>query len=224
MEWITKELVLNSVLFLFFSYILGSFPSGYLITRFSTGKNILKIGWRKTSSSNVYRSVGKWQALLTALLDVSKGYLAVFLAQKIGFSSEIQILSGLAAIIGHNWSCFLKFAGGRGIGTFTGALAALSPTILGFFLVPVILLSLIGASAIGTLISLAITIFASVYFNQFWLTGIFTTLCLFPILIKRLSPIKEILPLKENWILIRNRLLFDNNQVVRLGNIFKKWK
>ena len=54
----------SSVLFLIFAYILGSFPSGYLITRWSTGKNILKIGWRKTSGSNIYRHIGKWQGLL----------------------------------------------------------------------------------------------------------------------------------------------------------------
>ncbi|GAH22265.1 unnamed protein product, partial [marine sediment metagenome] len=92
--------------------------------RFSTKKDILKIGWKKTSGSNVFRNVGKWQGALTGIFDVGKGFLAVWLAQKLGLSPEIQIFSGVAAVTGHNWSCFLKFAGGRGVGTFIGAALA----------------------------------------------------------------------------------------------------
>jgi len=213
-----------SILFLIFVYILGSFPSGYLITRFSTGKDILKIGWRKTSGSNVFRHVGKWQGLLTGILDVLKGYLAVYFAQEIGFPLQIQVLSGVAAVSGHNWSIFLKFAGGRGIGTFIGAASALSPGILWFSFISFILLSFILNSAIATFIFLAINLFLSIHFGQFWVAGFFTILCLLPILIKRLSPIKEIFPLKEKKFLIRNRLVFDNDEIrpIKIKNLLKK--
>ena len=117
----------NSILFLTIAYLLGSLPFGYLITRFSTGKNILEVGWRKTSGSNVFRNVGFWQGFLTGILDVGKGFLAVWLAQNFNLSPQVQSLCGVAAVTGHNWSCFLKFAGGRGIGTLIGAFLALSP-------------------------------------------------------------------------------------------------
>jgi len=206
-------MLLNSILILILAYIIGSFPSGYLITRFSTGKNILELGWRKTSGSNVYRNIGKWQAVLTGLLDIGKGYLAVYLTQVLGFSLQIQILSGVAAVAGHNWSCFLKFAGGRGIGTFWGAAALLFPQIFVPSLILFVILSFTLNSAIATIIFLGVIIFLSVYFNQFTVGGIFTIISLLPIFIKRLSPIKEIFPVKGKGLIIRNRLIFDNDEV-----------
>ncbi len=211
---------------LIFSYLLGSFPSGYLISRIS-GKNVLKIGWRKTSGSNVFKNVGKWQGALTGILDVSKGYLAIYGAQRLGFSSEIQIFSGVAAVTGHNWSLFLKFAGGRGIGTFIGAFLALSPQLLGFSLIPFLILAIIWNAAIGTLLFLAVAIFLSIYYNRFEVEGFFILISLAPILIKRLSPIEEIRKASDKFTLIRNRLIFDNDRAIlslRIKRILKKEK
>lgn len=213
-----------SLLWVIFGYLLGSIPFGYLISRWS-GKDVLKIGWRKTSGSNVFKNVGKWQGALTGILDVSKGYLAVLGAQELGLSLEIQIFSGTAAVIGHNWSCFLKFAGGRGIGTFIGAFLALAPKLLGFSLIPFLFFALIWNAAIGTLLFLATAIILSVYLNQFGIGGFFTILVLVPVLVKRLSPIEEIKKAQNRATLIRNRLIFDNDRALwdlRIKRIFKK--
>lgn len=213
------------ILWIIFSYLLGSIPFGFIVTYLSTGKNVLEIGWRKTSGSNVFKYVGKWQGALSGILDVLKGYFAVFLAQKLGLSTEVQIFSGVATVCGHNWSIFIKFAGGRGIGTFVGAFFALAPAILGYSIIPFILLAVIWNGSVGTLLFFLTAIFVSVYFNQFETVGVFSTLVLIPVLIKRLSPIKEIFQSKEKETLIRNRLLFDNDQFLtdlRIRRIFKK--
>ena len=209
-----------------FAYILGSFPSGYIITRLSVKKNILEIGWKKTSGSNVFRNIGKWQAVLTGILDIAKGFLAVWLAQKLGFSQTIQILSGVSAIIGHNWSLFLKFSGGRGIATYIGIMLALSWKTLLLSVIPFLIFGLIISSPIGTLIFLVAVIILSIYFGQFWLSGIFTFLALIPILIKRLSPLREIFPFREKKNLIKNRLIFDNNESlkIKIKSYFKSTK
>lgn len=213
---------------LIFSYVLGSFPSGYLFSRLS-GKNILEIGWKKTSGSNVFKNVGWWQGFLTGILDLLKGYLAVFGAQKLGLPIEIQILAGVAAVTGHNWSVFLKFAGGRGVGTFIGAFLAISPQILGLSLIPLVLLSLIVNASIGTWVFLLTSILASIYLNQFEISGFFTIISLLPLSIKRLSPIKEISQAKNKLKLIKNRLVFDRDEVPSqwriktiISKIFKK--
>ncbi len=203
--------MLLSLAIIIFSYLLGSIPFGYIFSKIS-GKNVLEIGWRKTSGSNVFKNVGIWQGILTGILDVSKGFLAVYLAQKLSSSTEIQIFSGIAAVIGHNWSCFLKFSGGRGIGTFTGAFLALAPKILGFSLLPLVLLALIWNASIGTILFLGVAVALSVYFDQFGTAGIFTIISLLPIFLKRLSPIKEIKTAEDKSGLIRNRLIFDDNQ------------
>ncbi len=212
-----------NILYLVFAYLLGSIPFGFLITHFSTKKNILKIGWEKTSGSNVFKNIGKWQGILTGLLDAAKGFIAVWLAQKIGLSPEIQALSGVAAVCGHNWSCFLKFAGGRGIGTFLGAALVLSPEILGFSLIPLIVLTLVWNASIGTILLLITALLLSIYFGQLESMGIFTIVCLLPIFIKRLSPLKDISFKKRA--LIKNRLIFDDNQPcleLRIKRIFNR--
>ena len=211
-----------SIFYIILAYLLGSIPFGFLISKFS-GKDILKIGWKKTSGSNVFRNVGKWQGALTGILDVGKGFLAVWLAQKLGLSPEIQIFSGVAAVTGHNWSCFLKFAGGRGVGTFFGAALVLAPKIIGLSLIPFVLLSLIWNAAIGTFLLFLTAIILSLYFGQIEVMGVFTLLSVFPIWIKRLSPIKE-LSLKKKE-LIRNRLIFDNDQLcldLRIKRLLKR--
>ena len=215
------------IIWVLISYILGSIPFGYLISKLS-GKNVLQLGWKKTSGSNVFKNVGKWQGVLTALFDVGKGYLAVYGAQRFGLSLEVQIFSGVAAVTGHNWSIFLKFAGGRGIGTFAGALLALAPQILLLSIIPLIILAIVWNAAVGTLLSLASVIFLSIYYlKQFEPAGFFTVISLAPILVKRLSPIWEIKTSQTKFNLIRNRLLFDNDEALldlRIKRIFLKEK
>jgi len=201
--------MLYSIFYIILGYLLGSIPFGYLITHFSTGKNILEIGWRKTSGSNVFKSVGKWQGFLTGIGDVGKGFLAVWLAQKFGLPIQTQALCGVAAVTGHNWSIFLKFAGGRGIGTFIGALLALSPGILGYSLILLILLALIWNASIGTIFFLLCAIILTAYFDEVETIGLLPLISLLPIFIKRLSPIKELSLEKKE--LIRNRLIFDDD-------------
>jgi len=201
---------MEKFIWLVVSYLLGSIPSGFLVSRYF-GKDILNIGWRKTSGSNVFKNVGKWQGVLTALMDIGKGYLAVWGAQKLGLSPQFQVFSGLLVLIGNNWSLFLKFAGGRGIGTYGGALLAFSPQIFIFSLITIILLGIIWDASIGTITLLALAIFLSVRFGLFTTAGMLTVLSLIPIFLKRLSPIKELS--FKNWGLIKNRFIFDDNQV-----------
>lgn len=217
--------IFYSFLVIIIAYLLGSIPFGYLITRFSTGKNILEIGWRKTSGSNVFRNVGFWQGVLTGILDVGKGSLAVWIVQNTGLPSLIQVLSGVAAVIGHNWSIFLKFAGGRGIGTFIGVLLVMSPKILGLSVIPFLILALIWNSSIGTILFLFTTIFLGIHLNQIETVGLFGLISLFPIFIKRLSPVNEIFPIKKKLALVRNRLIFDDDEFcsdLRIKRIIKK--
>ncbi|PIW92448.1 MAG: hypothetical protein COZ88_02210 [Candidatus Nealsonbacteria bacterium CG_4_8_14_3_um_filter_34_13] len=218
-----------NIFYIILAYLLGSIPFGYLITKCSSKKNILEIGWRKTSGSNVFRNVGKWQGVLTGILDVGKGFLAVWLAQKLGLSSEIQIFSGVAAVTGHNWSCFLKFSGGRGIGTLFGVLGAIAPQILGFSLIPLVIFFLLWTASVGTILFLITGILLSIIFGQFWGAGLLLVLSLIPITIKRLSPIEKIKKTegKQKRNLIKNRLIFDQDtpplpRIKKLSSYFKK--
>jgi len=197
---------MKEILVLIFSYLLGSIPFGFIFTKIFAKKNILEIGWRKTSGSNVFRHVGVLPGVLTGVFDVLKGTLAVYLARKLGFSLEIQSLCALFSVLGHNWSIFLKFAGGRGIGTFIGCLLILDPKILFYSLIAFLTFTLILDTSIATILFLLCAIFLSLKTQVL----IFTLLVFFFILFKRLSPIGELSIKNKNLILAR--LIFDDEK------------
>jgi glycerol-3-phosphate acyltransferase PlsY len=117
-------------------YLCGSIPCGVLISKWLAKRDVRKVGSGKTGMTNVMRAAGRKAAIISLVLDIAKGALAVGLATLIFWgqndtatvftlNESAKILAGLAAIAGHNWSVFLKFKGGRGVATFMGALAGL---------------------------------------------------------------------------------------------------
>jgi acyl-phosphate glycerol 3-phosphate acyltransferase len=199
---------MQNILWLIVSYLLGSIPSGFLVSNLS-GKDILNIGWRKTSGSNVFMNVGKTQGVLTAFMDIFKGFLAVYGAQKLGLTLEFQVYSGVLAVVGNNWSVFLKFAGGRGLGTYGGALFAFSPQAFLIALSILVLGGIIWDAAISTFFTLAGAVYFSLQSQNFESVGLLTLFCLIPIFLKRLSPFKELS--FQNPKLFFSRLIFDDD-------------
>ena len=140
-------------LFILFSYTFGSIPFGLLIARFTKHIDIREYGSGNTGMANVLRSVGIWPALIVLILDVGKGFVAVFLAREIYSSPSLDMLSGLAVLAGHNWSIFLKFRGGKGTATGFGALCALSPlTSLGVLVVCIPVLVVFRYVSLGSIV------------------------------------------------------------------------
>ena len=211
----------NTILSLIIAYLLGSIPFGYLITKFSTSKNIFEVGWKKNSGSNVYKNIGKWQGVATFLFDAFKGYLAVYIAWRLGLPALVQVLCGLLAVVGHNWSIFLGFRGGRGLAALVGAVLFMNPLFLAIILIPCILFTIIWTASVGTLLSFLTGVIFSLSISGYEMVGLLLFLSLIPVLIKRLSPIKEILnsPNKE---VIENRLFFDQDTVPPLRIKVKK--
>lgn len=112
-------------------YLLGSLPTGLLVVRVLTGTDIRTIGSGNIGTVNVYRVAGGWASVLVLVVDMLKGAAVVVLAKMWDQPAAIQVAGGLAAIVGHNWSIFLRFAGGKGIATSFGVLFAISPFVGG---------------------------------------------------------------------------------------------
>lgn len=109
------------------AYLIGSLPTGYAIARLR-GVNVLKVGSGHTGATNVLRSSGAVCAALTALADMAKGYAGVTVARLLAPDlSWASALAGIAAVLGHNKSVFLRFGGGVGTMTTFGATVAISP-------------------------------------------------------------------------------------------------
>jgi glycerol-3-phosphate acyltransferase PlsY len=148
-------------------YLLGSFPSGYVVGRLR-GIDIRQWGSGRLGGTNVLRSAGPWAAILAVLGDVAKGVVAVFVARALVGSPSAEVLAGLAAILGHDFSIFLSFSGGRGVATTLGALGALYwPASL---ILALLGLSVVAASRYASLASLTIATlmpFATLYLVLF---------------------------------------------------------
>ena len=116
--------VAHFILWGLLSYLIGSVPTGFLWAK-ARGIDIRTVGSGNIGATNVMRVLGKGPGITVLLIDALKGFLPVFLVKEQG--PALQIVCCLAVIAGHNWTCWLKFKGGKGVATSAGALAAMLP-------------------------------------------------------------------------------------------------
>ncbi|WP_322800773.1 glycerol-3-phosphate acyltransferase [Thermoflexus sp.] len=112
---------------LFTAYWLGSIPTAYLVARQVAGLDIRTVGDGNPGARNVWLHLGWRWGVIVAVLDMLKGYAAVRWAQALGFAEPYAFLAGMAAVLGHDTSPFLRFRGGQGMATTLGVLLALMP-------------------------------------------------------------------------------------------------
>ncbi|MDO8473655.1 MAG: glycerol-3-phosphate acyltransferase, partial [Dehalococcoidia bacterium] len=109
------------------AYLLGSVPTAYLVTKWRRGVDVRHKGSGQVGGSNVWHSVSRRLGVAVAAADVMKGVVVILVSRWVGLGVGGQVLAGLAAICGHNWSVFLRFGGGRGIATLGGVILVLAP-------------------------------------------------------------------------------------------------
>jgi glycerol-3-phosphate acyltransferase PlsY len=119
-------LVIRYVIMIALGYLMGSIPVGYLVVKLVKGIDIRRYGSGHTGGTNVWRAAGLWPAILTASGDFLKGMIAVWIGKAVLGNSIGEVLVGLAAIAGHNWSVFLGWHGGAGTATNLGVISMLS--------------------------------------------------------------------------------------------------
>jgi glycerol-3-phosphate acyltransferase PlsY len=109
------------------AYLLGAVPTGYLATKWYRGTDIRKVGTGKVGAANVLNAGTWWLALIVAAFDIGKGALVVLIAKSINLEPIYQVTAGLFAIVGHDWSIYLKFnSGGRGVFVSLGVITMIS--------------------------------------------------------------------------------------------------
>jgi glycerol-3-phosphate acyltransferase PlsY len=149
------------------AYVIGGIPWGVVIARLTGGPDPRTIGSGRTGGANVMRALGPRPALVSGLLDVGKGIVAVLIAIAVGGGLGLQIAAALAAIIGHSRSIWIGFAGGRGIAPAFGTLIVLAP-IAALIVIPTFALVLVigrysslaslTATAIGAVVVIAMVV------------------------------------------------------------------
>jgi glycerol-3-phosphate acyltransferase PlsY len=143
-------------------YLIGSFPTAYLVGRVRKGVDIREIGSRNLGAMNVFYNIGFWDGMFVLLTDIGKGAAAVALAEWLGTPLIVQMAAGVAAVLGHSFPVFLKFRGGKGGASCIGVLAYFMP-----WGVPIYL----GSFLLILLITRVPTISYSIAFISFPLIG-----------------------------------------------------
>jgi len=111
---------------LIIAYLLGSIPFGYIMVKHAHGTDIRSVGSGNIGATNVYRK-SRAAGIATLILDAAKGYVAVLAAAWLTRDTGWQAMAAVAAILGHMFTVFLSFKGGKGVATACGAYLALSP-------------------------------------------------------------------------------------------------
>ena len=109
------------------AYLCGSIPVGVLVARASGGPDPRTVGSGRTGGTNALRALGRGWAALVVLGDLAKGAGPVLLARLVTGDPVMEVLTGLAAVIGASRSIFLSFGGGRGVGTGVGTMLVIQP-------------------------------------------------------------------------------------------------
>ncbi len=185
--------VLDYIIVAVAAYLLGSIPSGFLVAK-AKGIDIRSVGSGNIGATNAMRVLGKPAGIFVLLVDALKGWLSVYLGAIIyriifqhymsgpdtnGFyflpqTQEIRkfaLIAGIFAVLGHNYTCWLKFKGGKGIATTAGVFLALAPwallVALVVFILAILLTKYVSAGSIAAAIALPVTVWIMSPHNLF---------------------------------------------------------
>ena len=161
------------------AYLIGSIPTGFLVAK-AKGIDIRKLGSGNIGATNAMRVLGKPAGIFVLLMDAAKGYVAVwvfcYLIWKVP-NETCGITAGIFAVLGHNYTCWLKFKGGKGIATTAGVYLALAPwavlVALVVFILAVLISKYVSVGSIAAALALSITVWVMTPHNLF--LGIVTT-------------------------------------------------
>ena len=173
------------------AYLLGSIPTGFLVAK-AKGIDIRSVGSGNIGATNAMRVLGKPAGIFVLLVDAAKGFIAcvlgVFIAAyfasgyydmktNANVAPQIALIAGIFAVLGHNYTCWLKFKGGKGIATTAGVYLALAPIALGIalavFILAILLTRYVSVGSIAAAIALPTAVWILQPHNLF--LGIVTT-------------------------------------------------
>jgi len=174
--------ILSYILTALGAYLLGSIPTGFLVAK-AKGIDIRSVGSGNIGATNAMRVLGKPTGIFVLLMDAAKGFAAVWLASlmlkdnSIADLQTLRVVAGIGAVLGHNYTCWLKFKGGKGIATTAGVYLALAPwallVALVVFILAILLTKYVSVGSIAGAIALPVTVWVMTPQNYF--LGIVTT-------------------------------------------------
>lgn len=181
------------------AYIIGSIPCGYWIGKVFYGVNLKKEGSKNIGATNAYRVLGKKAGITVFLCDVAKGFIAAALGS---FSADIAVYCALFALIGNNWSIFLKFKSGKGVACGLGAFTYLCPyATLAAFIVWLLVFLWKKIVSLASIISVPVVPIVMYIFDKPWQYVLLSVLAGTLVIVKHKSNIKRLINGEEKQII-----------------------
>jgi len=168
------------------SYLLGAIPTSYLVVRLVKGQDLRRLGSGNLGATNLYRTLGWRYAIPVGLFDLLKGMVPVVVfGPRAGGEPLVPLLLGIAALLGHVFSVFVKFRGGKGVATGAGIVLGLAPwAFLAAFAVWAVVVAATGYVSLGSMLA-AILLPPAVYLlhperrDLVWLFALIAALIVF---------------------------------------------
>ena len=192
------------LLIILFSYLCGSVPFGLVISYIFKKDDPRSIGSKNIGATNVLRTSGLVLGLLTLMLDVLKGFIAIKITLML--NSDVVGLSMTFVIVGHIFPIWLKFKGGKGVATFIGVLLAYNFQLFFLFTLTWLLCAFIFKySSLSAIIALITNLLSTIAFD---LNYIYFMIVSFLILIKHFSNVQRLLNGNETKIVLKKKIKF----------------
>jgi glycerol-3-phosphate acyltransferase PlsY len=146
---------MTPLLVLIAAYLIGGVPFGYLLVRLKTGRDVRALGSGNIGATNVLRTTGRAIAVVTLLLDIAKGWFAVWLAARFTENSPVWMsAAAVVVMLGHAFPVWLRFKGGKAVASFIGAFLYLTPApLLASLLVFVIVVAASRYISLGSVLA-----------------------------------------------------------------------
>ena len=148
------------------SYLIGAIPASFIMGRLARGIDLREHGSGNLGAANTFRVLGRAAAVPVLLFDIGKGFFAVWYISGLGGTSIIfSLLAAVSVVIGHNYSIFVRFSGGKGVGTTAGAFIALAPYAvlfcLAIWLITLLLSRIVSLASMVAAVFLPLSIYLS---------------------------------------------------------------
>jgi len=195
-------MTLKIIVYLLLSYLCGAIPFGYIVAKLFKHVDIRTLGSGNPGATNVYRSISKPLGVLTLILDVLKGFVPVYLISFINPEFQWMVISvAFVTIIGHTFTVFLRFKGGKGVATACGAFLAINPLsvliCLGVFIVVLAMFKYVSAASIMAALMLPISLYLLKELPEI---VVFAGMISILVIVRHISNIKRLLNGTENKI------------------------
>ncbi|GMO53025.1 MAG: glycerol-3-phosphate 1-O-acyltransferase PlsY [Candidatus Endomicrobiellum trichonymphae] len=191
--------MLIKILYIIITYLCGSIPSAYIVAKANGKVDIRTVGSGNSGATNVFREIGKCAGVITLIADILKGFIPVYFATFIDNSFSYSVAVAAAAMVGHVFTIFLKFKGGKGVATGLGVFFALmrwpSLIALAIFGLAFVFSRYVSLGSICAVISLPLTSYFLGYSAE---VVIFTFAITLLIIYRHRTNIKRLIERSEN--------------------------